>query len=231
MRKEQISKFYQTYKLYIFPLVVAFSSLILIIFVIYPQAVKLITDQKVEAETASKSQFLEVKAQELEEYDPADLNEKVDYVLSAYPTDKDFVSAMGILHSLITKSGFNVISMTLGSAVAATNVQSYNLKVEIIGPQTLFPVLLTNIENSPRLMRVSNIQTTIGGSQGSAVSLNIDVLYAAAPSGFGSVDSPLPQLSEKDEEIITKLARSTTPVSSTQTPVIPGPRGKENPFE
>ncbi len=80
-------------------------------------------------------------------------------------------------------------------------------------------------------MKVNSIQASQGGSQGTAISLNIDVLYAAAPEGFGSIDSPLPQLSEKDEEIITKLARSSTPISPTQISPILGPRGKANPFE
>jgi len=231
VKKQEILKSYQTYKLYIFPIVVAISCLILIIFVIYPQTVKLISDQQVAAETESKSTLLEVKAQELEEYDTLDLNQKVDIALGAYPTDKDFISAMGILQNIIAKSGFNVVSISLGSSLAPTSTQSYNLKVEILGIQTLLPILLSNIENSPRLMKVNSIQASQGGSQGTAISLNIDVLYAAAPEGFGSIDSPLPQLSEKDEEIITKLARSSTPISPTQISPILGPRGKANPFE
>ena len=232
MKKQEILKFYQAYRLYIFPLVVAFSSLILIIFVIYPQTVKLISDQQVAKETESKSTLLEVKAQELEEYDSADLKQKVDIALGAYPADKDFISAMGILQDIIAKSGFNVVAMSLGTPLATPNAQGYNLKVEIVGLQTLLLTLLSNIENSPRLMRISNIQA-IGGkdSQATAISFNIDVLYAAAPEGFGSVDSPLPSLSEKDEEIIIKLARTSSTFGPAQVSVSPGPRGKANPFE
>jgi len=71
-----------------------------------------------------------------------------------------------------------------------------------------------------------------------ALSLEIILLFpsikllelSSAPSEFGSVDSPLPELSEKDEEVITKLAKGGTALPAPQVTVL-GPRGKENPFE
>src|SRR3989338_8423415 len=139
MKKAEILKFYLNYRLYLFPAIVALSSLILIILVIYPVAVKLITNSKVEGEILSKSKFLETKAQALDSLDQVDLDRKVNFALGSLPTDNDFVS------------------------------------------------------------------------------------------DFGSVDSPLPGLSEKDDEVIAKLAKGDTAASTPTTQL--GPRGKENPFE
>lgn len=240
VKKEEILKFYHDYRFYIFPAIVALSSLILIIFVIYPQALKLITNQIIGKEISNKLKFLEVKAQTLESYDPADLNRKVNFALGSYPTDKDFVSAMDVLQNLTSQSGFNVISMSLGlNSSKSTGVQSYNLKLDILGPSTQLSILLSNIESSPRLMRVSSVETAVGKDpQVATISLNIDVLYSSAPKEFGSVDSPLPELSDADEEGIAKIARaSSTERTSENLPITTeplgplGPRGKSNPFE
>lgn len=233
IKQEAVSKFYLNYRLYIFPAVVALSSLILIIFVIYPQTVKLITNQQVQQQIANKSTFLETKAQVLENYDPEDLNRKVAFTLSSYPTDKDFASALALLQNLTSQSGFNTVSIVLGSSISKeAGDKSYNLKLDILGPPILLPNLLSRIEDSPRLIRVSGVETTVGRDpQGAIISLSVDVLYSSAPTEFGSVDSPLPELSQKDEEILVKLARLDTLVSQPTTTTQLGPRGKANPFE
>lgn len=233
MNKAEVSKFYQNYRLYIFPVIVGLSSLILIIFVIYPQTVKLITSQKVQTETISKAGFLATKVQALESYDSTDLKLKEELALNSYPADKDFVSALSLLQNLTAQSGFNTISIALGSdAYKGSNAKSYNIKLDILGPSALLPILLSNIESSTRLMRVSSVETSVGKDQIATISLNVDVLFSSAPAGFGSVDSPLPSLSQEDEEVIAKLARTRTPVAPQQTTVGPlGPRGKANPFE
>lgn len=228
--REEITKFYLNYRLYIFPVIVVLSCLILIIFVIYPQITKLVQNQKLQGQILNKSKFLDAKVEALEGYDSADLNQKVNFAINSYPTEQDFVSAIGVLQNLATQSGFNIVSINLGSGSnKAGNTQSYTLRLDISGPQTLIPLLLSNIEDSPKLMRVNSLDSG-GGSQG-AISLNVDILYAPAPKEFGNVDSPLPELSQKDQEIMTKLAKTGASVFQLQTASQLGPRGKANPFE
>ena len=114
MKKEEIIQIYQKYRLYIFPAIVALSSLTLIIFVIYPQTVKLFTNQKAGEEFFNKSEILASKVQALESYDKQDLSRKLNAALSSYPSDKDFVSAMGLLQNIATGAGFSTVSMSLG---------------------------------------------------------------------------------------------------------------------
>ena len=240
MKNESLVKFYQTYKLYIFPAIVAISSLILIIFIIYPQTINLINNQTQGTELLSKSKFLETKVQALEGYDFEQLNKKVEVALSVFPPDKDFIVAIDLIQNLIAQSNFNMISMTLGTGSSKnSNVQSYSITLNISGPNKLLPTLLSKIEGMPRLMRVDNVGIISSRDiQNIQVSLNINALYLTAPTDFGTVDAPLPQLSQKDEEVIAKLAindgKASLPQSVTQM-VIPatelGPRGKENPFE
>lgn len=235
MKKEEILKFYQNHRLYIFPLAVVFSSLILIVFVIYPQMVKFISNYKVEREIIDKSKFLESKVRSLESYDSADLNRKVEFALNSYSIDKDFINAVGLLQNLTAQSGFSITSMSLGgNSQKKENAQdqSYSIKLEITGPTTQLPALLSSIDSSPRLMRVSSMDTVLEKDPKSAViSLNVEVLYSAAPKDIGDIYAPLPSLSEQDEEIIAKLAGLSSQANFQQPVVQSGPRGKENPFE
>lgn len=233
MKKEDLQKFYLTYRLYIFPVVVALSSLVLITLIIYPETVKLISNQKAQEEISNKHKFLEVKAQTLADYDFEDIDRKLNYALSAYPGEKDFISAMSLLQNIAAQLGFNVVSINLGTGAAKTGKeQGYSLRLEVFGPTNFLPTLLTRIENASRIMKIASVDSNVGKeSQGGTVTINIEALYSAIPPNGGTVDSPLPEISEKDEEIIARLARSGTP-GITQSSTAPlGSRGKVNPFE
>lgn len=234
MKKEVLAKFYQTYKLVVFPAVVALSSLILIIFVIYPQTAKLFANSKVEADLKSKSKLLEAKADSLENYDEADLTRKVVYVLNAFPGEKDFLNVMVLLQILTSQSGFNILSLSPGSGSASEpgKQPSYQVKLEILGPKQALSSLVTSIEQSSRIMRVLNLEIS-ATRQADVVNviLSLEVLFSPLPSQLGTVDSPLPVLTSEDEQLIAKLAASAPSVVVPTETVTLGPRGKSNPFE
>lgn len=232
MKKEELLKFYDKFKLLIFPAVIVLSSLILIILVIYPQVTKLLANQKAAGEIAEKSKFLEAKVQTLESYDPADLALKVNSALSSYPVDKDYVNVLRLLQNIIAQSGFSIVSLSLGAVSERSgNVSSYGLKLDVLGPTIKLPTLLSNIESSYRLMRLSNLETSAGKDLQTSASLNVEVLYASGPVGFGSIDSPLPELSSEEETILARLARVGDITIEEQTTAQLGPRGKSDPFE
>lgn len=234
IKKDQVLKFYLSYKLYIFSAVVTISNLILIIFVIFPQTSKLLSNQKAEQDINQKSKFLEAKAQVLESYVSEDLNLKVNNVLTSYPVDKDFVAAVGLLQNFTAQSGYSIISLTVGGGTVKEGAQSYTVKLDLLGPKAFLPVMLTNIENSTRLMRVSSVETAVGRDPDQAtISLKVDILYSNAPGGFGSVESTLPELSEKDQQVLARLARasSATTLAELGVPSELPARGKANPFE
>lgn len=234
MKKEAIIKFYVSYRLYIFPFIVAFSSLILIVLIIFPQIYKLITNQKTEGELTNKSKFLEVKAQTLESFDAADLSNKANLSLLSYPPDKDFGNVIGLIQNLTTQSGFVVVSMSIGTTtVKIGESDSYSIQLNVTGPKSLSKVFISNIEGSTRLMKVGNIEiSNTSQAQIANLSLNLNVLYAPIPTSFGSIDSVLPTLSESDEQLLAKISSNNTQtISETPTNVQLPSRGKTNPFE
>lgn len=228
MNKE-LGKFYQKYRLYIFPAAVAVSCLILIIFIIYPQVAKLIQGSRLEQDFSTRSKFLEAKASALENYDEADLQRKVGLVLASFPAEKDFINVMSLLQRLNSQSGFSILSLSLTSVQSSSKDQSYGVKVEIVGPKTLFLSLLNGIESSPRIMRISTIDVTSGMiADVVSATLTVEVFFAQVSDSFGTLDSPLPEISDKDEQLISRLA-TTQPIITT--PISSSAKGRADPFE
>lgn len=225
--KEEAIKFYSKHKLLVFPAVVAISSLILIVFVILPQTLRLITNQSTSEDLLNKSRVLEAKAAELDSLDEQDLSKKVQYALGVYPADKDFGNVMGILQTITSQAGFSIISLNLGDQ----STQSYKITLQITGPKTLLPLLLASLEEAPRLIRVDNLEISSASvGRGVEAKLNLNILYSPAPASFGSVDSPLPILSEEDEGLLATLAGNRA-LPEKVVEEVSTPRGKANPFE
>lgn len=239
MKKEIISKIistlvkvYQQYRLVIFPIAVVLSNLVLIVFIIYPQTSKLVFAGKIRKDTIKKSEFLVSKVEALESFNNTDLSQKVEYSLKSFPSEKDLASVMGILKEIMEKQSFNILSLRFGQGgTQSGSEQSYTVSLEILGPRALMSNLLNNIESSPRIMRVDRIEiSTDKGGEIVNVNLGVNVLFSPLPQSFGTTDSPLAEFTQKDEELISKLAQTSVVLPPSQ-PTILGPRGKANPFE
>lgn len=229
MSKELLKKIYQTYRLFIFPIAVIISCLILITLIIFPQTMALINNFQSENELQSKFKIMDAKAQTLEGVDGSELNQKLAVALNVYPSDYDFSSVVGTLQEVVGRFGFTVVSLQIGKSASpsGSSNSSFNIKLELVGVKTLLNSLVSGIENSPRIMKVTNIEVSSVNADNANVSLNVEAYYRTMPQTFGSVDSPLPVLSDKEEAILSTLAR----VSSRKTSTVSTPKGKSNPFE
>lgn len=232
MKKAILVSFYSKYQLIIFPILVAISSIILIVFMIYPQIIRLLKNEQSLREIRHDVKFLEVKAQDLEGLDEVDLTTKVNVSLALLPADKDFVQAVGVIQQLVQRSGFNLISLQLGSSKESAGVLGFAIKMEIAGPKITLGQLLTSIETSQRVMKVSSIEvtTTRSGDLINA-SLTIDVFYSPAPSTLGAINAPLAKLTSDEEELIITLSSAIPSAPAPPDTLILQPRGKANPFE
>ncbi len=248
MKKETIANFYSAYKLYIFPAVVVLSSLFLIGFIIVPQISKLVDNQKAVGQLSAKSKLLDSKVFALESYDEADLSKKVGITLSAFPVDKDYINILSLLQQLTAKSGFSIVSISFGEGGHKIDkVNSYTVKLQVKGSRILFQSLLSNLENSPRLVKVNSIDISSNqAAQELNAVLEIGVLYSQPPQNFGTEDSSLPEISQTDEDLLVSLSQAGEVLSQANEAVVgqeaspsagitsfgmTSPKGKSNPFE
>lgn len=232
MEKQILLDFYKKYRPLIISLSIGVSSLVLIIVVILPQLNSLMNDQKKYNDINNKSQILEVKAKELSTLNEGDLKNKVSVALSSLPTDKDLYSIIGVIQNVINGRGFNLVGLQIGQTLGASSkAQGFSVKVEVVGPKESLGQLLSDIEASPRVMKVSSFDVASqSNSKLTDTNIDISVFYASIPNNLGSIDAQLPKLSDKQEELISNLIK-LTPVATTFTPVSGSSRGKSNPFE
>lgn len=228
MKKENLALIYQKYRLIIFPAAVVLSCLILIIFVMIPQIGKLLKNSQTEADFKVQADFLETKVEALESLDEEELARKVKYVVASFPPEKDFAILITLLQKIAQESGFTIASLSFGGGKSSQE-QGYGITVEMAGPKSLFAGFLNSIETSPRLMRINHIEISSGRSADVIdASLAIEALFAPVPGNLGSVNSPLPQVSQGEEELLDRLARSQV---MSLTVVELSSTGKSNPFE
>lgn len=232
--KEKLLKFYLDFRLYIFPAVVGFSCIILIVFVIYPQTEKLILNQKAKSEIISRFELLEAKASSLENINEQDLERKLTAALTSLPAESDFSVIIGILGVITNANGFSVSGLGINPTTyqVEDGTSRYGVTTQVLGPQDLLPRLTKAIESSPRIMKVKTLEVSKNPEGGVVtVSLGLEVLFAPASTTLAGVDSPLPSLSQEDEDLLTSLTSIIRPSQITIEPIPSGPKGKANPFE
>lgn len=232
MNKQQLIEVYVKYKFFPFSSIVIVFSIILTFFVIYPQIQKLISDQDKIRELNRKTTLLEDKAQKLEGLDEDDLKEKLAVALRTLPVETDFANALGMIQTLANTYQFIIVNFhtSLSSEKEALKLTSYSIGLDLIGPKALVQRFIDSINENSRLMRTIYIQTDLAGKENEAsIVLSVDVFYSMIPSTIGAVDAPVVEISTKDQELISELARSQ-PAAEVQ-PILTGPRGKANPFE
>lgn len=227
MKKGNLVLIYQKYRMIIFPVVIVLSCLILIVFVMIPQLGKLLKNSKTETDFKTKSESLNTKAEALENLDEKDLQKKLKDVVTSFPQEKDFITLITLLQKITTESGFNMTSLSFGGG--SSKDTGYGITIEVTGPKSILARLLNSIETSLRLMRVERIEIS-SGKAGDVISANlaISALFSPLPGNLGSIDSPLPEISSGEEELLARLSRvqemplTTVDLSAT---------GKSNPFE
>ena len=234
MNIDFVKAFYFKYRILICPTLVGISSLILIVFIIYPQILKLISNNEALNGVLAKNKNLEVKASQLENINDGELNQNLNLSLAALPMDKDLAGALGEVQSLVNQSGFNLLSLSVGSGNDVGEFNGFNVKAEVEGSQVLLASLLTTIESSGRIMKVSSVELNrLSIKESVNAVVTIEVFYSPIPTTLGAIDSPLPKVEDKDKEVLANLAAArgfsgAVVVTSGDLSV---PVGKSNPFE
>lgn len=224
---QAIENLFLKYRVFIYPLLVIASSVVIIMVLIIPQVKVLFMGQGRLSNSEERLSVLEVKAKELEDLDGNDLSQKLSFALAAMPTEKDYASLIGVFKGLTTASGMSLTSIHL--AGGSENENAFLVKAELIGAKTVLGRLLENIEKSPRVMKVQSVETTSSGSGDTIfVMITVKAYFESAPQTLGPIDSALPKLTDTDQVVLGTLVRSG---STVNTGPILLPSGKSNPFE
>lgn len=231
MKKHSFLKVYNEYSLYIYPVLVGLISLLLI-GLVFPQVIKLISNNEALRVLSEKAIKLNTKDKALQNLDDNSLGSKVKIMMASLPQDLDFSTIVGIVQGVVSKSSYSLTSVQLGSGNALNSgVSGYILRIEVFGPKANFAKLLDDLEDSYRVMRVTSVENTFdkGGDVVKSV-ISLEAYYSLLPKSLGSIEAPLPVLSAQDEDTINKLSRLGVVTPSSETATL-APRGKSDPFE
>lgn len=237
MKLEIITNYYTSYKLIIFPFLVAVAGIFTIYLVIYPQISGYLKGIDEISRMQDRVVRLSTKAASLETLDTSGLTGKLDTALDALPADRDLANLLGAIQNLASENGVVLVAVALGQVVSDKQAKfnPFTVRLEVGGSKDAFKNFINNIEKAPRVMRVSSLELSPAKASDSAsASTVIEVYFAPTPKEIGAVDAPLPTISAQEEETLAKLVRET-PVQVTQptteTPAVSVPKGKANPFQ
>lgn len=238
MKPEIIANYYTSYKLVIFPFLVAVAGILIIYLVIYPQISGYFKGIDEISRMQDRVGRLSTKAASLETLDTSDFTGKLDTALNALPPDKDLANLLGAIQNLASENGIVLVSVVLGQVISDKQAKfnPFTIRLEVGGSKDTFKNFINNVEKAPRVMRVSALELSPAKASDSAsASTVIEVYFAPTPKEIGAVDTPLPSISAQEEETLAKLVRETPvtsqPTPGEGTPVVDVPKGKPNPFQ
>lgn len=227
---DQIKSLYPKLKLYILPLAVVFSSLVILILVIVPQLLGYFQDRNQSAKIAYRYGVLQAKAQDLQAIDEVDYQKKLQLALIALPDQKQVPQALVVLQSLLSTSGLSLSDIKYSSSVSTTSTQSVQLTMTVAGPITQVRSFLINLKNSPRVFRVETIDSqSIRGGAAVEAEIRLTTFYELPPKDLGSIDNPVPKLSQQDIDLLNQLAQN--PQGNQAITGASVPLGKADPFK
>ncbi len=196
--------FYFTYKEYIIPSSFIFLSLILFIFVIFPQFRDYKSMQDQTKEVRGKIERLSANIKTL---DSSDQNaEAANYQTSilALPSEKDYIGVLQAISKTsadaqVSVGDFSFLVGDLSSKVPDTQGQpSFNLSLTVTGDINQVKRFMQALYKASPVAQISAIQ--IGDN---SATLQVAFYYKALPQRIQvAFDQPLPVLTQKDKGII-----------------------------
>lgn len=210
---------FKRWKLFVVPLVAILLVLALSFFVLIPGIRKIFATRD---EITVKKEYLAkltIKLADLQGLDEVSLKEKVDFSLKAIPSQKEIISLISLLKSLALDSQVYIESLDASPgeiASAEANLKkaessSDNLKfsTRIIGEGERVLAFIQGIENVLPLININNLK--INSSKSTAYGqIEMETYIHSVPKNLGKIESPLPKLTEAQEEYLEQLRAMKT---------------------
>jgi Tfp pilus assembly protein PilO len=230
---KELKEFYLNNKFAIWPVISGAAVILMLSLVIIPRAMSLMEVNKQISQTQDKIQLLNEKATKLESINKDELEQQLEVVLTVLPLTDAVPDALTVIQSLMSKSSLNLQTTNYVAASKTAGLNYSTIRLSAAGKVASVKDFLINLNDAPRLFQVESVSLTFS-KDGDDTSLDIplSIISAPAPETIGTIDQPLPVLSEQDKSLITQFKQSIDALtqSSTQSAQVAVPLGKEDPF-
>jgi|SRR3989344_4760312 len=225
------SPVYVKYNLIIAPAVILVMSLLIIFLVTVPQFYNLLEIYKTIEQLKQKQSFYDSKASSLEKIPEDNYQNYLETALIALPADKDIPGSISQIVSIVGSSGLKLNNISLGNpAVSEGQLNDFTVRLEVGGD---FDQVKGFLENSKQIARLNKLQSiSITGSPGKTALLAeivLQVFYQTLPKNIGSIDEPLPQITDVDLKLLDDI-KSKVGVIKEESVAPEGAKGKFDPF-
>lgn len=225
---------YAKYNLFFFPVITIIIALLILFLVTIPQTFKLITNNELLEELKQKKTVSQTKIRTLNEVDTSQYKTDLNDVLTILPNEKEIPSAINSILQLISLSGLTLTNFSIGTNGKPINgVENFIVSIDITGSANQIKDLINFTEQSSRLIKITGLNLNYGSDGVSQTSMDVLVFYAPLDTSIKTDNSQtLTLLSPEDQALLDKIKQNTQTVSSAQTdtPILDGPTGKDDPF-
>ncbi len=202
------------YLKFVLPVVSLFIGLILTIFVIIPQIINYLKIQSQIQDTRGRIDSLIVKINLLSSIPLQNYQQELTTALEALPIEKDYIPATTIIQTLATNTRVQLTNVNFLEG----SVEGYQIKIELLGPQTAIKDFLDKINTSPRIFKITALDLSPEKANSFTASVTILAPFATLPNEIGKVDAPVNSLTPEDQQLLAKLDQSFTGLTGPLTP-------------
>jgi Tfp pilus assembly protein PilO len=219
---QPLKKYWRLYKELIISICMILVSILGVIFGIIPATQKVIAVRENSVNLTKSIQVLRTKINILESKDESTYRDEFTQLLEAVPGDKSLPTVFTTLDGLCQQSGVTLLEFSLaklgsiasnsgtGRPSAEEQKIGSNLlpfTVTVSGNYTQIYAFLTLVNNVRRFFRVNNFEISFADITGITIHVGMDAFYAPVSTALGLADAPLVPLSQREEDVITRISQ------------------------
>lgn len=173
-------------------------------------------------EEKEKLSRLTKKAAQLESLDERELEKKVTMSEKALPSKKTVSGILSVFSSLAEETDVFFVDFEVSPGkFLPGEFEVVLFEATFKGPREEVKTLLEKMRQVLPVVKVVGFEI-----KGEEATLSVESYFSPLPESLGKIDTPLPEISQKEEKIYQKIAQFK--IIEKELPSVPG--GKENPF-
>lgn len=188
-------------------------------FIIYPQTMEYLSLNQTISSNQSQIQLLTQKLDNLKKISLAEYKRSYTTLLQALPKERDLLPAIATIQNVVIENNLQILTVGFSSgSTSQANTDSFIINLELSGRLNDIKNFASQINQSPRLMKLNSIDISTDRKTGNYHSaIAIQVLYNPSPDASTEIDTPIDPLSQQDLNLINDLSTSLPAISSEPT--------------
>lgn len=227
---------YQKNKIFLLPIASVLVCLMVIIFVLYPQANNLWEDYSKINQSKDLNKQYTGKVDQLKKIDPTLYENNLEVAMSALPSDQAIPDAINQLLYLLGSNSLNLDNISVNNdqltsqAEQKTTVPSLQMKIDVSGSLEGLTSFVEKAREAPRLMSINSIEVSSSISDSKVQStISLLVYYDPQASPVVKSSDKVSTVNKAETDILNQIKSylEKLPKLGSGTDL---PKGKKDPF-